>query len=100
MEEQIIQFEKSKRMDDFLKEHKISKYIRQNVGIDFPSVLQFNAIPIIKNEKNVIIHYSPPAGVKLTYLLPMLTRAIKIKAHSLSQTTSSNIIPKGLTIIT
>ena len=67
MEEQAIQFEKSKQMDDFLKDWKISKYIRKNVSADFPSVLQFNGIPIIKEEKNVIIHYSPPAGIKLTY---------------------------------
>ena len=38
-------------MNDFLKDPKISKYIKQNVGIDFSSVHQFNSILIIKNEK-------------------------------------------------
>ena len=78
MEEQILQLEKSKRMDKFMKECKISKYLRDSVNIDFPSVLQSNVIPLIKDEDNLIIHYTPPAGVKLTYMLPLLTRAIKI----------------------
>ena len=43
-------------------------------------MLQANGIPIVRDESNVIIQYTPPAGIKLTYMLPLLTRAIKIKA--------------------
>lgn len=81
MEENILQLEKSQKMDEFLKENHIHKYLRSNVQIDFPSVLQANAIPIVRDENNVIIQYTPPAGIKLTFLLPLLTRAIKAKAH-------------------
>jgi hypothetical protein len=80
MEGPTIQLDKSKIMNDFLKEQKMSKYLRKNIKIDFPSVLQLNAIPIVKSENNIVIHYTPPSGVKLTYMLPMLTRAVKIKA--------------------
>ena len=80
MEENILQLEKSQAMDAFLKEHKISKYIRKNITIDYPSVLQANVIPVIKQENNVIIQYTPPSGIKLTYLLPLLTMAIKRKS--------------------
>lgn len=80
MEGPIIQLDKSKPMNEFLKEQKISKYLRKNIRIDFPSVLQLNAMPIIKNESNIVIHYTPPAGIKLTYMLPILTRAIKTKS--------------------
>jgi hypothetical protein len=82
MEESILQLEKSKRMKDFLKDQKISKYLRMNMNIDFPSVLQYNAIPILNTENSVIIQYTPPAGVKLTVLLPLLNRTIKAKAKS------------------
>ena len=80
MDTPTIQLDKSKVMADFLKEQKVSKYLRKNIHIDFPSVLQLNAMPIVKAENNIVIHYTPPAGVKLTYMLPMLTRAVKVKA--------------------
>lgn len=83
MEGPIIQLDKSKIMDSFLKEQKVSKYLRKNITIDYPSVLQVNAIPIVKKENNIVIHYTPPAGVKLTYMLPMLTRMIKIKSQGI-----------------
>jgi len=82
MEDSILQLEKTKKMEDFLKENKISKYLRENMSIDYPSILQANAIPIIKSEDNVIIQYTPPAGVKLTCLLPLLSRGIKAKAKA------------------
>ncbi len=68
-------------MKDFLKEHKVSKYIRNNVNIDYPTVLQKNVIPVIMDKKSgpVIIQYTPPSGIKLTYLFPLLSRAIKDK---------------------
>ena len=80
MEGPIIQLDKSRVMKEFLKEQKISKYLRSNIKIDYPSVLQLNAIPIYKDEKNIVIHYTPPAGIKLSYMLPMLSRTVKIKA--------------------
>ncbi|CAI2360978.1 unnamed protein product [Moneuplotes crassus] len=78
-----IELEKSEPMKDFLKAHKISKYIRKNVSIDYPTILQKNVIPVITtpSTSSVIIQYTPPAGIKLTYLFPLLTRAIKDKAH-------------------
>ena len=80
MEGPIIQLDKSRVMNEFLKEQKISKYLRSNIKIDYPSVLQLNAIPIYKDENNIVIHYTPPAGIKLSYMLPMLSRTVKIKA--------------------
>lgn len=91
MEESILQLEKSKRMNEFLKDQKISKFLRKNMNIDFPSVLQYNAIPILKTENNVIIQYTPPAGVTLTVLLPLLNRTIKAKAKSNQEPGSKSI---------
>lgn len=85
MEDQPIQLEKSKDMSAFMKENKIIKFLRKNVNIDYASVLQANGIPIIRDESNVIVHYTSPAGIKLTYMLPLLTRAIKIKSKGKSK---------------
>lgn len=80
MEETVLQLEKSQAMTTFMKTNKVSKYLRESIQIDYPSVLQANGIPIIRDEDNVIIQYTSPAGIKLTYLLPLLTREIKLKS--------------------
>lgn len=97
MEETVLQLEKSTKMSEFLKEHKISKHLRSNINIEFPSVLQANAIPILKEEDSVVLQYTPPAGVKLTYLLPLLTRAIKAKAAGKYTNLSKDIQLLGTT---
>lgn len=76
-----LQFEKSSSMADFLKEAKVAKGLRKNCQIDYPTVLQKNVIPVLKDKEAgpVIIQYTPPAGIKLTYLLPLLSKSIKEK---------------------
>lgn len=68
----------------FLKETKIlnelSKGVMSLKSFVYPSVLQKEAIPVLKKKKsspNVIIRYSSMSGIKLTVLLPLLNQLIR-----------------------
>ena len=62
----------------FLKQLKIvselNKGVKSMKRYVYPSILQKQAIPAIKNSdsKNVIVHYQEFTGVKLTFLLPVV----------------------------
>ena len=62
----------------FLKDNKIlnelSKGVMTMKALVYPSVLQKEAIPVLKKKKspNVIIRYSSMSGIKLTVLIPLL----------------------------
>ena len=66
-------------MQPFLKDQKIitelSKGVMGMKSYVYPSVLQKEAIPVIKakgKSNNVIVRYSSMSGVKLTVLLPLI----------------------------
>ncbi len=66
-------------MQAFLKEAKIlnelSKGVQAMKHFVYPSVLQKEAIPVLKKRgknENVIVRYSSMSGIKLTVLLPVL----------------------------
>ena len=72
-------------MTAFLKSHKVLKELQKGVQLMktfvYPSVLQKQAMPPLKNAKeltkNVIIRYREMNGIKLTVLLPTLHNQIK-----------------------
>ncbi len=68
----------------FLKDNKIlnelSKGVMTMKAFVYPSVLQKEAIPVLKKKKkspNVIIRYSSMSGIKLTVLIPLLNQLIR-----------------------
>jgi hypothetical protein len=68
----------------FLKENKIlnelSKGVMSMKTFVYPSVLQKEAVPVLKKKKkspNVIIRYSSMSGIKLTVLIPLLNQLIR-----------------------
>jgi hypothetical protein len=71
-------------MQPFLKEQKILNELAKGVmalkSYVFPSVLQKEAIPVIKakgKSKNVIVRYSSMSGIKLTVLIPIINQLIR-----------------------
>jgi len=71
-------------MQPLLKEVKILNELAKGVmsmkSYVFPSVLQKEAIPVIKakgKSNNIIVRYSSMSGVKLTVLLPLLNQLIR-----------------------
>ena len=71
-------------MQPLLKEHKILNELAKGViamkSYVFPSVLQKEAIPVIKakgKSSNVIVRYSSMSGVKLTVLLPLINQMLR-----------------------
>jgi Lhr-like helicase len=67
-----------------LKDVKILNELNKGVmslkSYVYPSVLQKEAIPVIKGKgksNNVIIRYSTMSGIKLTVLLPLLNQLIR-----------------------
>jgi hypothetical protein len=71
-------------MQAFLKDAKILNELAKGVmsmkTFIYPSVLQKEAIPVLKKKNkspNVIIRYSTMSGIKLTVLLPLLNQVIR-----------------------
>lgn len=83
----------SKSMASFLKEVKILNELSKGVAslktFVYPSVLQKEAIPVLKTKKNanVILRYSSMSGVKLTVLLPVLNHLIREVASGADEDT-------------
>ena len=75
----------SNNMQAFLKEHKLLNELAKGVmsmkTFIYPSVLQKEAIPVLKKKNNsnnyVIIRYSTMSGIKLTVLLPLINQLIR-----------------------
>ena len=68
----------------FLKDNKIlselSKGVMSLKSFVYPSVLQKEAIPVLKKKNkspNLIIRYSSMSGIKLTVLIPLLNQLIR-----------------------
>jgi len=74
-------------MQAFLKKHKIitelTKGVQSMKHYIYPSVLQREAIPVIKKgapdgqSKNIIIKYQEMSGIKMTVFLPLLNTQIR-----------------------
>lgn len=79
----VANLDKTESMLTFLKSLKfvqeLSKGVQSMKQFVYPSILQKQGIPAIKNAKtaNICLQYQELSGVKLTYMLPMLNQQLR-----------------------
>ena len=85
MDNLVPKTDKSATYAELLKASHITKHLLKSIDVKNPTLLQKAAIPLILENQNCVLQYSSPAGVKLSYLIPLIHKALEGKKVELDQ---------------